>query len=191
MHILSCFWELNPLNLSVISEISREESILATKPDTVNEQTSGLLSRAKKYNPVTNKRGKVTWRRLLATAIFLVVVVAAIVFGFKYHNVQNRANELSSNPQAAAVAAVTQVTNEVGKLVALPANETPTLATVNDVTKLKGQTFFANAQNGDKVLIYTQAKIAVLYRPSIDKVINIAPLNIGNGTATTGSKTGQ
>lgn len=65
---------------------------------------------------------------------------------------------------------------KVGKLVLLPEGEQATLATVTDVTKLKGQSFFAKAQNGDKVLIYEQSKKAILYRPALNKVIEIGPV---------------
>ena len=64
----------------------------------------------------------------------------------------------------------------------LPTGETPTIATVTDASKLKDQAFFTNAVTGDKVLIYTNAKKAFLYRPSTNKIINIAPVNLGSGT---------
>jgi len=66
----------------------------------------------------------------------------------------------------------------VGKLMELPA-EMPTVATVSDVTKLPpDQPFFSLAKNGDKVLFYNDAKKAILYRPSIDKIINVAPITV-------------
>lgn len=65
---------------------------------------------------------------------------------------------------------------EIGKVVDLPADETPVVATVLDIEKLKGQAFFAKAVNGDKVLIYSKSKKAILYRPSTKKVLEMAPL---------------
>jgi hypothetical protein len=44
---------------------------------------------------------------------------------------------------------------------------------------LKGQSFFADAKVGDKVLIYKNAKKAILYDPIADKIITIAPLIVG------------
>ncbi|MEO7364045.1 MAG: hypothetical protein ABIV43_00865, partial [Candidatus Saccharimonadales bacterium] len=59
----------------------------------------------------------------------------------------------------------------------VPADETPTVATVSNVEKLKGQTFFANAQIGDKVIVYVNAKQAILYRPSTNQIVTMAPVN--------------
>ncbi len=63
----------------------------------------------------------------------------------------------------------------VGELMFLP-NEEPTIATVTDKEKLAKQPFFAQAENGDKVIIYTQAKKAILYRPTQKKIVDVAPL---------------
>jgi len=134
--------------------------------------------------------------------IILVVVLAAVggYFAYKYNQAQKDVERLS-NPQASAKAQAKELTQEVGQLVQLPTSETPTVATVTDINKLKGQAFFAKAQNGDKVLIYTQAKRAYLYRPSTNKVLEIAPINFNknptktsSGTSTqtqTNTKTGQ
>jgi hypothetical protein len=52
------------------------------------------------------------------------------------------------------------------------------------VTKLANQPFFANAKNGDKVLIYNSKKQAILYRPSINMIIEVAPINVQSVTPT-------
>ena len=66
----------------------------------------------------------------------------------------------------------------MGKLLALPSDEKPTVATITDVEKLKEQVFFKNAMNNDKVLIYTKAKKAILYRPSENKIVEVGAVNI-------------
>jgi hypothetical protein len=68
---------------------------------------------------------------------------------------------------------------EVGEIIELPDNETPTIATVSDVNAVKDQNFFKNAQNGDKVLIYSAVKKAYLYRPLEKKIIEVGVVNIG------------
>lgn len=91
--------------------------------------------------------------------------------------------QMRKSPQAAAIKETKEVVAKVSKLVALPADETPTIATVSDPEALKDQAFFKNALKGDKVLIYTNAKKAILYSVTTDKILDIAPLNIGNAPA--------
>lgn len=115
----------------------------------------------------------------------LVIIGFGAAGGYYYNQYNDSQKEVKrlSNPQEAAKAQVSDAVASIGKLVDLPSGETPTLATVNDPAKLKGQAFFANSKVGDQVLIYTQAKKAILYRPSTNKIIEIAPVNIGNTTA--------
>ena len=58
----------------------------------------------------------------------------------------------------------------------LPTDETPTIATIADKDKLKDQPFFSKAENGDKILAFNKAMLAILYRPSVNKIINVAPI---------------
>lgn len=76
------------------------------------------------------------------------------------------------------------VVDKIGRLIELPAGEDPTIATVTDKTKLANQAFFDPAENGDVVLIYTNAKKAYLYRPSANKIIDVAPVNFPTPTPT-------
>lgn len=113
--------------------------------------------------------------------VVVVVIVIIIIAAFTASGDYIIDHVISHNPiptsNQSGSGEVSEVVQEVGRLMVLP-NETPTLATVSDQTKLANQPFFAHAQNGDKVLIYTQAKKAILYRPSIDKIIEVAPIVI-------------
>lgn len=75
-----------------------------------------------------------------------------------------------------------RVIKQVGEIYLLP-DEIPTLATVSDKNQLVDQIFFKNSENGDKVLIYKTAGIAILYRPSIGKIINVGPVNLKDDQA--------
>ena len=67
----------------------------------------------------------------------------------------------------------------------IPTGEEPTIATVSDPAALKNQSFFSSSAKGDKVLIFTQAGKAVLYRPSINKIVEVAPINKNDQQNTT------
>lgn len=111
----------------------------------------------------------------------LVAAAAPSVYYFRqYQKVQQRLN----NPTQAAKKDAAETIAAVGRLMLLPANEEPTVMQVTDVSKLKDQPFFANALNGDKVLIYAKSKKAILYRLTTNKIIDVAPVNIGSTTPT-------
>ena len=126
--------------------------------------------------------------------IFGIAVVVILGFGaWKYQEMSMQLRELKTNPsklQQFAQDDQQTVVTDVGKLMVLPTGEVPTVAQVSDATKLKSQPFFANAQNGDRVLIYTKAGKAILYRPSINKIIDVAPVNLGTNVTPTSTSPG-
>lgn len=121
-------------------------------------------------------------KSIIPILIFLTILVLASVPAYYFYNQYEKTKKLLQNPDAAAKEELKATVEKVGKLMDLP-KEQPTLATVSDKTKLKDQPFFANSQNGDQVLLYTEKKIAILYRPSINKIIAVAPIDIGEPAA--------
>ncbi len=118
-------------------------------------------------------------QRFLKVVVPLVAVVAIVAAGYLY----NQVRILKQDPQAAARVEADALVAKVGKLIKLPEGETPTVATVSDAEALKDQPFFASAVVGDKVLIYTTAKKAILYSVTLNKILEVAPLNIGAGSS--------
>jgi hypothetical protein len=115
------------------------------------------------------------------TALVAVVIVAA--FGYMLFDRMKLSKEVdklsqSQMQQASAEDEAKQLSSEVGKLIDLPADEVPTIATVTDASKVQDKPFFAKAQNGDKVLLYAKSSKAVLYRPSAKKLIEVSALNL-------------
>ncbi len=131
----------------------------------------------------TNKV-RVPSKRVLALLVVLVLVGSAGYFYVQYDKQKKEVARLS-NPQEAARVEADKLKAEVASLIEIPEDENPTIATVVDASKLKSQAFFANAENGDRVLMFPKAKKAILYRPSTKKIIEVAPINIGNNEATT------
>ncbi len=126
---------------------------------------------AEKQSKESNGAGKkAVW---VLVVLFALAALSAIYFYRQY-------SILKQDPNRVALEEVVELTEKVGKLMVLPNNEQPTIATVTDPEKLKDQAFFANASTGDKVLIYTNAKKAILYSEANNKIVEVAPLTIGN-----------
>lgn len=123
--------------------------------------------------------------QLIGVLILVVAIGAAGFFFVKYQSEKTRAAQLLGASTESSED-VKKLIDSVGKLVELPKGEQPTVATVSNKEKLSGQAFFANAQNGDKVLIYNKARVAVLYRPSTGKIVNYATnITVGGESAST------
>lgn len=119
--------------------------------------------------------------KIFSIALVLIILVAAAVSWYFYMEYQ-KAQALLKNPSSALAQKDKEIIAKVGKLIELP-SEQPTLAEVSDKSKLANQAFFANAENGDKVLIFSHAKKAILYRPATNKIIEVGPVNVATSPA--------
>lgn len=89
-----------------------------------------------------------------------------------------RASMYRAYPELSGAGQGTAILAEVGKLIELPSNETPTIATIKDAASAKqGQPFLAPAENGDVLIVYPNAREAILYRPSSNKIIVVGPVH--------------
>ena len=111
----------------------------------------------------------------IAVASILLFILAAAGAIYFYLD----ARDLRKNPQKASQEEIAALIEKVGLLIVLPKDEMPTNATVSDPEKLKDQLFFENAKMGDRVLIYSKAKKAILYNPTTNKIVEVAPVSIG------------
>lgn len=136
-------------------------------------------------------------KKIVMVGLVAVVVLALVGTSYYFFNQYKKTQLLLNNPTMAAKEEVKKITDQVSKLMVLPTKEEPIVVTVLDKNKLKDQDFFKKAENGDKVIVYSVSKQAILYRPSINKIIQVAPLDLGdanqpikialyNGTTTTG-----
>ena len=126
----------------------------------------------------------IVFRPIVIISFLAILTIAASAYFYRqYSRAQSQLKQLSvstTNPADQTKKLITQV----GKLIDLPTNESPTVATITDRDKLMDQPFFTKAQNGDSVLIYVQAKKAILYRPSINKIVDITFISISTPSAT-------
>lgn len=109
---------------------------------------------------------------LLFSILVFLLVLGAVIFGVNIKNSPFFSSDKTSGQEKEAE----ELVERVGKLILLPSGS-PTIATVSDRDQLVvGQPFFSNAVNGDKVLIYTSSKKAILYRPSTNMIIEVGPV---------------
>jgi hypothetical protein len=108
---------------------------------------------------------------LVAGAVVIVVLAALAGFFFWQYN------NLKANPDSVAQETTQRLVAKVDKLYAIPEEE-PTVAQISDKEKLKDQPFFQSAENGDYLLIFTNAKLAILYRESENRLVNVGPIAI-------------
>lgn len=107
----------------------------------------------------------------IAAGVALIIGLMG-VSGYFYYQYK----KVVANPSTASQDELKNIVQKIGKFMDIPSEE-PTLATVSDKEKLKSQVFFSNAENGDKVLIFTKSQRAILYRPSTGKVIEVMSLS--------------
>jgi hypothetical protein len=129
-------------------------------------------------NPTQMSKPKSSKKTLV---LFVLMMMFALLAAYFYKQL----SDLKKDPRAVAEKEVTQLVEKVGRLIVLPTGEMPTVATVKNPENLKKQSFFVNAKEGDRVLIYTVAKKAILYDPIADKIVEVAPLTIGLPTPET------
>lgn len=111
-------------------------------------------------------------------AVFALSLIGNIYLG-------NKVRVLTQDPAELSLREVREVSEKISKLIVLPTDELPTLATVSDPEKLKDQPFFANAKTGFKVLVYSKAQKAILYDPTTNKIVEVAPINSNSAPTST------
>jgi hypothetical protein len=102
---------------------------------------------------------------ILSVLCVLALVVAGYSF-YLYYNLpaQQEQRELRHLMEA------------IGGGVDLPSLETPRLISVNDENKSESRVFFQKAESGDKILLYQGGRRAILYRPSLARVVDMASM---------------
>jgi hypothetical protein len=109
-------------------------------------------------------------KKILGAVIILIILIGGVWYWMS--------RPAAGSPEAAAKE-VAAVVAEVGQVMVLPEDETPTVGTVTDPSVFAGQAFFAGVQTGDKILVYPKRGMVVLYSVSLKKILGVAPLTVG------------
>ena len=117
--------------------------------------------------------------KLFLAGIVSMFVIGVFFFARMHGSYKAPQASLPQSARASASMSEAEILTKVAKLMVLPQGEKPTVALVSDLKPLKDQIFFKNAKLGDALLMYARAKRAVLYRPSENKIIEVAPITTG------------
>ncbi len=117
-------------------------------------------------------------KRFFVPILFVLLLILGGIAVYFYAQI----SAMKQDPDALAVKEAEDLVSVVEKLIILPKDEVPTIATVSDPTKLADQPFFAKAKVGDKVLLFSQAKKAYLYDPVAHRILEVAPINLDGTT---------
>lgn len=120
---------------------------------------------------VSKQKQKVNNNFLVKILLGLLVILILLVgyLGWRYRTLQ-------TDPDIRAKNETAKIVKSLSRLMIIPDETGVVVATVSDKNKLAGQDFFRLAENGDKVVVFPQAQLAVLYRPAVDKIVTTAPL---------------
>lgn len=121
---------------------------------------------------------------ILLIAIIALLLAAVGVLAWKYQQAKNdKANSNEATSQ--------RVIEKVSRLYLVPTNERPTVALIQDKSKLDNQDFFKKVNNGDYLLIYQKDKIALVYREKDNKLVNVGPVNLDGQNQDQGQTAGD
>jgi hypothetical protein len=109
--------------------------------------------------------------KILRVVVALIILASTIVLAYSFYQYQ----QVSDNVDGSDLDEIVTLMEQLEQHIILP-EETPVVATVSDKDLLTDP-FFDNAENGDKVFFFVESKLAILFRPSIDKIVTVSPLS--------------
>ena len=167
--------EGNEVRFDDLVRQSNEKAETGARPVPTSEKTPEPKPTVAPKKPKKQKTTKKTLK-IIAIIVAGIAFLGLVGWGvYSYMELEKLQNPDYAKQQAEQESQ--DLVEKVGKLMELPSEE-PVVATVSDKTKLADQPFFAKAENGDKVLIFSENSVAVIYRESADKIINSGPIAI-------------
>ena len=120
--------------------------------------------------------------KIIFAVLFVILLSGFVWYYMQYQKAQQQLISLSSvqGQQELNQEEIDKILEGVSKHILLPTEEVPTIATIEDAAALAAQqNFFKDAQNGDKVLIFSDR--AIIYSPDRDLLVNVGPVYFQEG----------
>lgn len=133
------------------------------------------------YSSRHERTARSWWRTIVVAFLFLVLFAGLAGLGYLYWQTRQQLAYLSSpeGQEELARREAEEVLARLGELVVLPDEQDPIIATITDQEVLAAESvFYADAVNGDRLIIFPQAQRAYIYSPTRHRVVNIGPLAI-------------
>lgn len=111
------------------------------------------------------KKKKLFWMTLVIIAL---VCTYTLVMGLIYKNQMGTKKKAQAKEEQ-------QTIDKIAQLLRLP-NENPIVTTVYNEKDFENNNLFRTVKKGDKILLYINAKQAIIYRPSTNQVIEVLPV---------------
>ncbi len=121
--------------------------------------------------------------RFLPVILLSIVAVGGVGAGGFFYS---RYKQASVSEEMKAEVAIEEMVAAIKAHILVP-DELPTLAEVTDPAELASVPFFKLALQGDKLLVFPTSGLAVLYRPEVDRIVNVAVIDSGAETVADGS----
>lgn len=131
--------------------------------------SAGQTKTTERSSATQPSRIKFSKRLLAVTLLFLIIIGGSLLLHYKFTK-----HDLND---------VHFITERVSRHYLLPSNETPALATITDSKKVQSS-FAGKVKNNDKILIYQTNKIAIVYRPELDRIVDVEPVSIDSPPST-------
>ena len=131
---------------------------------------------------------------VLLVALLILALAAFAWSFFNYQSVKKEVEVLKdpSLAQRLNEEQTQELLTKVGKVLVLPQEKNPVVAIINDVELLaSNQDFYKDAHDGDKLIIYQNARKAIIFDEDANKVVNVGPVFYNNADGTAQPPTTQ
>ena len=138
-------------------------------------------------NEENKKTSKIKKISIVVIAVVVIVAISVLVYKMNSKNGNSVAGttqtgvdgktKMTPEQEAKAKAEAVALLAELGQYMIVPKGEEPAIFDVQDPAVLaKEQPFFAEAQKGDKLFVFSKSQKAVVYSPSRKIIVNVGPV---------------
>jgi len=113
--------------------------------------------------------------QIILGVLLLIALIGLAGVSYNYYKATKQIDVLTKAQNEMSQEEIDELLAQVSAHILLPTDETPAIATIFDAAALaETQSFFEQAVDGDKVIIYSDK--AIIFRPKEGLIINVGPV---------------